>query len=114
MAEPDPDRRIAGLFLISAPFCGEGGWHIDGFDLPKDLKRRLQPGLRVFLYHGGNDEVVPSAHVDLYEKALPSAVVRRLEGRNHQLNDDLSEVARDIKRFDRHIKLHPVTRRGRG
>ena len=29
--------------------------------------------------------------------AVIGAAIRRLEGRNHQLNDDLSEVARDIR-----------------
>jgi hypothetical protein len=32
-------------------------------------------------------------------KVLPDATVRRLQGRNHQLNDDVSEVARDIGRL---------------
>jgi hypothetical protein len=36
-------------------------------------------------------------HVDLYAKAIPQAVTRRLEGRNHQLNDDLGDVASDIR-----------------
>jgi hypothetical protein len=32
----------------------------------------------------------------MYAKALPDAVVRRLPGRNHQLDGDMTEVARDI------------------
>jgi hypothetical protein len=51
----------------------------------------------MFPYHGRQDETVPFAHVALYAKALPQAVVRHLDGRNHQLNDDLSEVAADIQ-----------------
>jgi hypothetical protein len=39
------------------------------------------------------------AHVDLYKKSIPHAQVRKLEGRDHQLNDDLSEVAADIRRL---------------
>jgi len=39
----------------------------------------------------------PVAHVDLYAKAIPQAVVRRLRGRDHQLNNDMSEVAADIR-----------------
>jgi hypothetical protein len=40
-------------------------------------------------------------HLDLYEKAIPQAHVRRLSGRDHQLNDDLSKVAQNIRRVSR-------------
>jgi hypothetical protein len=40
---------------------------------------------------------VPFAHVEMYAAMIPQATVHRLDGRNHQLNDDLSEVARDIE-----------------
>ena len=46
-------------------------------------------------------EVFPAAHVDLYAHILPHAQVRRLPGRDHQLNDDLSDVARDIRELER-------------
>jgi hypothetical protein len=35
--------------------------------------------------------------LELYAKLIPRAVVRRLAGRDHQLGNDLSEVARDIR-----------------
>ena len=87
---------LAGLFLISAPFCGEGGWEIEGFTTPPDLGRRL-PEAPVFLYHGGADQTVPVAHLDLYARAIPQARVRRLEGRDHQLDEDMTEVAQDLQ-----------------
>ena len=93
LAEGELKERIAGVFLIAAPFCGDGGWQIDGFELPTNLNCRLPPEAPVFLYHGRNDETAPFAHVGLYAKALPQAVVRHLDDRNHQLNNDLSEVA---------------------
>lgn len=86
---------LAGLFLISAPFCGDGGWEIEAFATPPDLGRRL-PDAPVFLYHGGADQVVPAAHLDLYARAIPQARVRRLDGRDHQLDEDMTEVARDV------------------
>jgi hypothetical protein len=43
------------------------------------------------------DKIVPFSHLDLYATALPQAFTRRLAGRDHQLNNDLSEVARDIR-----------------
>ena len=38
---------------------------------------------------------------ELYARALPQATVYVLPGRDHQLNNDLSEVARDIRSFER-------------
>ncbi len=53
----------------------------------------------VYLYQGSKDDTAPCAHADLYKEAIPQAHVRKLEGRDHQLNDDLSEVAADIRRI---------------
>jgi predicted alpha/beta hydrolase family esterase len=99
VAERVIKQRLAGLFLVSAPFCGVGGWQIEGFDLP-NLRKRIPAGVPIFFYHGRDDETVPIAHVGLYAKAIPRAVVRRLSERDHQLNDDLSEVAFDVKRLE--------------
>jgi uncharacterized protein len=96
LATRDLELRVAGIFLISAPFFGEGGWQVEGFTMPKDFGLRF-PDAPVFLYHGSEDETAPIAHLDLYARAIPHAVVRRLEGRNHQLNDEMTEVARDIE-----------------
>ena len=95
LAEGQPQHQMAGVFLIAAPFVGDGGWQIEDFAPPKDIGTRV-PDVPIYLYHGREDETVPFAHVDLYAAALPQAFVRRLAGRNHQLDDDLSEVARDI------------------
>jgi hypothetical protein len=35
----------------------------------------------------------------MYAGLFPQAVIHRLRGRDHQLNDDLKEVARDIERL---------------
>jgi pimeloyl-ACP methyl ester carboxylesterase len=100
LSGPGSGTDVAGLFLISAPYGGEGGWEIEGFTTPPDLGRRL-PDAPVFLYHGDADEIVPVSHLALYARAIPRAVVRRLEGRDHQLDEDMSEVARDILDLDR-------------
>ncbi len=51
----------------------------------------------VYLYHGADDAIVTPAHVLLYKKAIPHAVVRTFERRDHQLNNDMSDVAQDIR-----------------
>jgi predicted alpha/beta hydrolase family esterase len=88
------------IFLISAPFWSPGVWQWGEVALPEDASDRLPSSVPIFLYHSRDDEEVPYAHLDLYRRAFPRAVVRRLTGRNHQLNDDLSEVAADIGRLD--------------
>jgi predicted alpha/beta hydrolase family esterase len=98
LAQRSIPHRIAALFLIGAPYFGDSGWRVEGFEMPKDFGKRL-PDAPVFLFHGTEDETVPIAHLDLYARAIPHAVVRRLEGRDHQLNNSLSEVAADIIRL---------------
>lgn len=86
LAEAAPERRPAGIFLIAAPFIGNGGWQTGDFAAFDDVGARLPEDVPVYLYHGRDDESVPFAHVELYALALPRAIVRRLGGRNHQLN----------------------------
>ena len=91
--------KIAGLFLIAAPFIGEGGWSIPGFEPMDKASTKLSHDLPIYLYHGRADESVPFAHVELYAKAIPWAQVRRLDDADHQLNNDLSKVAADIRQL---------------
>jgi predicted alpha/beta hydrolase family esterase len=100
LAESTPRPALAGVFLIATPFWHDHEvWKWEEAELPRDVGARLPAGVPIFLYHGRDDETVPLRHVDMYATAIPQAVVRRLPGRNHQLNDDLSEVARDIKQL---------------
>lgn len=96
LAEHTPRQQIAGVFLISAPFVGPGGWPSEDIRPKRDLGARLPVATPIYLYHGSKDDTAPCAHVDLYKQAISHAQVRKLEGRDHQLNDDLSEVAADI------------------
>jgi pimeloyl-ACP methyl ester carboxylesterase len=93
IAEQPPEQELAAIVLIAAPFVGEGGWPGDEFQLPSDLGARLPRGLRVHVFHGLDDVTAPPSHADLYARAIPQAQVHRLPGRDHQLNNDLSEVA---------------------
>ena len=98
LATDPPEVALNGIFLIAAPFVGDGGWPGDEIRPPEEkLGAELPNGVPIYLYHGSDDEIVPVVHLDLYTKAIPQAIARRLNGRNHQLDDDLSEVARDIR-----------------
>jgi len=96
LAEVAPASVLGAIVSIAAPFIGEGGWTSEELAPRTDLAERL-PDVPIFLYHGVDDAEVPVSHVDRYAAALPSAHVRRLAGRDHQLNNDLSEVARDLR-----------------
>jgi predicted alpha/beta hydrolase family esterase len=93
---------VAGIHLIAAPFIGEEGWPSEDLRPTREVARALRtlvPSTPLFLYQGTKDETVPVSHLALYSDAFPRAVLRRLEGRDHQLDDDLREVARDIRRL---------------
>jgi hypothetical protein len=97
LAEERLARRLRAICSIAAPFIGDGGWPSDQIAARTDFAERLPTGVPVFLYHGTKDSTVPFEHVKLYAKTLPHAVVRALPDRDHQLDNDLSEVARDIQ-----------------
>jgi len=96
IAEQPPERALGAIVLIAAPFVGEGGWPSDEFAVARDLGARLPQGVRVHVFHGLQDETAPPSHADLYALVIPQAQVHRLPGRDHQLNNDLSEVAEAI------------------
>ena len=96
LAEHAPNVELAAIVLISAPFVGDGGWPGEEFELSDDLGSRLPPGAPVHVFHGLEDDTAPPAHADLYARAIPSAHPHLLPGRNHQLGNDLADVARLI------------------
>ncbi|PLR76537.1 hypothetical protein CU633_15210 [Bacillus sp. V3-13] len=85
------------MFLIASPYWGAENWEVDEYALHEDFKSRLSKIQRIFFYHSRDDKVVPFSHLALYAEKLPEAIIRQLDGRGHQLNNDLSEVAQDIK-----------------
>lgn len=96
----EPRTAISGLFLISGPFWYEHEfWRWDEVALTAESAARVPRDLPLFIYHGDADEFVPVSHLDMYAKLFPRAVIQRLPGRNHQLDDDMKEVARDIERL---------------
>lgn len=100
ITEIKTNTPIDGIFLIANPFWGGQGWLYEGYEeleLPADAATKLPKGAKVFLYQARDDEIVPFTHLALYAKLLPQAVVREIEAGGHQLGNDLSLVAQDIK-----------------
>jgi predicted alpha/beta hydrolase family esterase len=98
LAEQPPERALGAIVLIAAPFVGTGGWAGDEFEFPPDLGARLSRGVPVHVFHGLRDDTVPPSHADRYAAVIPQAHLHQLSERDHQLNDDLREVAAVIRR----------------
>ncbi len=102
LAEHQPKRELGAIFLIAAPFIGAGGWPADDWQPQHDLEAKLPAGVPVFVYHGLADETAPASHGDLYARAIPHARLCLLADRDHQLNNDLREIAAAIKDLRMH------------
>ncbi len=100
LAEDWPAFEPGAVILIAPPFMGEGGWESDEIAECDDFSASLPEGLPVLIYHGSEDDTVPFAHIELYARAIPDAVVCALPGRDHQLDSDLADVAKDIVSLD--------------
>lgn len=97
LSEDRVQKQITGIFLIATPYwSGDEDWK-QGFKLQKDFADKLPKGVPVFLYHSMDDEEVPFDHLKIYQQKLPQATVRKIDAGGHQLNNDLSLVAQDIK-----------------
>jgi pimeloyl-ACP methyl ester carboxylesterase len=97
LAERPPDVTLAAIVLIAAPFVGAGGWPGEEFELPSNLGALLPAAVPVHVFHGLEDHEVPPAHTDMYARAIPQAQLHRLPGRDHQLGNDLGDVATTIR-----------------
>jgi len=97
LSENEIKKKIAGIFLISTPFwSGEEDWK-QGLKLHEDFPDKLPKNVPIFLYHSRDDEEVPFNQLSLYAKKLLHAIVREITSGGHQLNNNLSLVAKDIK-----------------
>jgi predicted alpha/beta hydrolase family esterase len=97
LAEHPRKREFGAIFLIAAPFVGEGGWQSDGWKPQHELGGKLPGEVPIHLYHGLDDDTAPPSHAELFAHAIPQAHLRHLPGRDHQLNNDLSEIAAVIR-----------------
>jgi Predicted esterase of the alpha/beta hydrolase fold len=100
LAEERIEKPLAGIFLIAAPYWGSGGWQMDEFTLDEVHAANILKAVPIYFYHSRDDEVVPFPHLAIHAEKFPHAIVREFDGRGHQFNNDLSEVAADIKSLD--------------
>ena len=99
LSEEKVEKPVVGIFLIAAPYWGAEDWQVSEYELREDFASTLPGGLPAFFYHSRDDEVVPFIHLALYKERFPQATIHEFDGRGHQFDDNLSEVARDIERL---------------
>jgi predicted alpha/beta hydrolase family esterase len=90
-------KPIAGIFLIAIPHWDAEDDEDEEYTLREGFALQLPKGVPIFLYQSRDDEIIPFAHLAKYAEKIPQATVREFDGRGHQFNNDLSEVAADIK-----------------
>ena len=97
LSENEIKKKIHGIFLISTPFWkGNEDWK-QGFKLHKNFADNLPKNVPIFIYQCRDDEEVPFEDLLHYAEKLPNAIVREIASGGHQLNNDLTIVAKDIK-----------------
>ncbi|PWA12361.1 hypothetical protein DCC39_06040 [Pueribacillus theae] len=89
LSEEEMTNTITGVFLIAPPY--------DESVLQEDSSSKLHKVPSIFFYHSRDDEIVPFSHLTYYAEKLPKATIRKLDGRGHQFDNDLSEIVEDIK-----------------
>lgn len=97
LSENTFQQTLKGVFLISTPFwSGNEDW-VKGLMLKGDFANQLPANLPIFFYHAKDDEEVPFSHLNSYRSTVESGHYREIDKGGHQLNNDLSIVAKDIK-----------------
>lgn len=97
VSQNEVKQQVKAIFLIATPFwSGDEEWK-EEFKLPPNFADRLSQDVPIFFYHSQDDEQVPVAHLALYRQNLPWATFREIPAGGHQLNNDLTLVANDIK-----------------
>lgn len=97
LSENKIKKNIAGIFLIAPPYwSGDEDW-VQPLKLEEDFSDKLPKHVPIFFYQCKDDEVVPLEHLTFYRQNLPWAVFREIAKGGHQLNNDLTIVAKDIK-----------------
>ncbi|HEY0741534.1 MAG TPA: alpha/beta hydrolase [Chryseosolibacter sp.] len=99
-SEMEINKKVAGIFLVSTPFwTGNEDW-VQPFKLKDGFEHKLDRNIPLFFYHTRDDDEVPFSQFIAYKQKLPWARFREIPTGGHQLNNDLSMVALDIKQND--------------
>jgi hypothetical protein len=94
LSEEKRDIIILGLFLVSTPYWKS---NMKEYQLHKNFQASLAAIPKIFLYNSKHDPEVPVDHLEFYEQAFKTAVVRKLNGKEHIFSKGLPELVADIR-----------------
>jgi len=97
LSENEVKKRIRGIHLVSTPFWSGGEEWVQGLKLNEGFGNKLPEDIPIFLYQSCDDEVIPFNQFALYKQKLPWATFREIASGGHQLNNDLTLIAKDIE-----------------
>ena len=101
LSENKIKEQVTGIFLIATPFwSGDEDWE-QGFKLKENFVDHLPAGVPVYFYHCKDDEEITFDSLLQYKQKVPQAIFREINNGGHQLNNDLTIVANDIKSLRR-------------
>lgn len=97
LSEKNVPQKLSGIFLMATPLWeGDEIWK-QGLKSRKDFAEKMPENVPIFLYQCKDDEVLSPEHLHFYAQHIPWATVREIKRGGHQLNNDLSLVAKDIQ-----------------
>jgi uncharacterized protein len=97
LSETKIKKIVPGIFLIAPPFwSGDEDW-VRPLKLHEHFSDKLPKDVPIFFYQCKDDDVVPFDHLTFYKQNIPWAVFHEIAIGGHQLNNDLTLVAHDIK-----------------
>lgn len=97
LSEEKFPKKILATFLVAAPFTTPSKNPLADFNLGSKLDLVTMQGGSVYFYQSKDDQVVPYSNVVSFQKALPNAIYRTYQNRQHFNAVTLPELVRDIK-----------------
>ena len=97
LSENSVKEKMEGIFLMATPFWnGNEDWQT-GLKLQENFADKLPDETPIFFYHCQDDEETPFSHMEHYRQKLTQPIFREMKKGGHQLHNNLTLVANDIK-----------------
>ncbi len=99
LSENQLSVRVSAVFLVAAPHFKKGarGANKAGF-VVGDLSALGDRAEKIFVMHSKDDPVVPFAHAERYQRALPHSIMVQFTDRHHFIGRRFPEIIRLIKK----------------
>lgn len=93
--------KIKATLLVAAPYNTEDKHPLADFLITKSLAGFEEQSGKIMLYHSIDDDVVPFANAQRYEKELTGATTRFFSDRGHFNEETFEELENDIRNISR-------------